>query len=338
MKLSCSAPFRRTLGMAVFGLGLAARVTYGGAAGRNDVEAPQPVRVLQGDKQLWHPSEQDTSYQSAPAPGDGRIESLATDPLNLGRVLLSRGGALWISHDEGRSWDGPIFRSETEQAVAAAFHPTDRDTFLLASNERLLISNDAGRDWTPAQPGLQFNWRPRTVLVSRGQPNRVYLTTRGDGIFRSDDGGRTWRTTNGGLPKGIGAAPVAPVDSAAVDPTDSDTVYVTLEAHGVYKTSNGGATWTRASTGLPDLITHRTFPWVLTIDPANPLRVLVWTHRPLNSEVSRSAFFLSQDGGANWRKVAAVSEQGRVFDIQFVDAQIGLAVAVTEDQVIVLSN
>lgn len=276
-------------------------------------------------------------WQRKPAPGGGAIESLATDPHRKGRVLICQGGVVWMSQDAGRSF-APVFKAESERGVAVAFHPTEPATLFLATNRRLLVSANAAKDWTEAQPGLKFKWPPRAILISNEAPNRIYITTQGEGVYRSDDGGGVWRTINSGLPKAIGAAPIAPIESAALDPTDPEAIYVVAEAGGVYKTTNGGETWTRASQGLPALITHRTFPWVLAIDPANPQRLLVWAHWPAHSERVESAFFLSEDGAVNWRKIAAGPERSKVLAIQFLGAKSGLAVAITEDGEIRLQN
>jgi len=291
---------------------------------------------LTANAQERRPSALAALWQRKLAPGAGTVESLATDPRGKGRALLCQGGVVWLSRDEGRSF-APVFKSDSEQGVTAAFHPTEPATLFLATNRRLLVSADGGKDWTVPEPGLKFKWRPRAILISNEAPNRIYITTRGEGIYRSDDGGHTWSAINSGLPESNGAAPIAPIESAVLDPTDPEVAYAAPETNGVYKTTDGGATWTRASQGLPGLITHGTYPWVLAIDPANPQRLLVWAHWPVHSERVTSAFFLSEDGAVSWRKVAA-ADQGRVLAIQFVEAKDGLAVAITEDGVMRLAN
>jgi photosystem II stability/assembly factor-like uncharacterized protein len=242
-----------------------------------------------------------------------------------------------MSQDAGRSF-APVFKAEGERGVAVAFHPTEPATLFLATNRRLLVSANAGKDWIEAQPGLKFKWPPRAILISNEAPNRIYITTQGEGVYRSDDGGGVWKMINFGLPKAIGAAPISPIESAVLDPTDPAVVYAVAEAGGVYKTTDAGETWARASQGLPGIITHRTLPWVLAIDPADPSRLLVWAHWPAHSEWVESAFFLSEDGAASWRKIAAGPERGKVLAIQFPAARSGLAVAITEDGEMRLPN
>ncbi len=305
--------------------------------GPSQIVQQERVGLLVGEKELWYAREAGTSWERRPSPGKGRIESLTTDQTGQGRILLCQGGLAWMSMDRGVTWDSPIFESVNEQAIATAFHPKDSEKLLLATNRRLLISKDAGKNWTPATPGLSFNWHPLNILTSNQKPDQMYVVTRGDGVYRSDNGGNTWIATNSGLPKGIGAPPVAPIESAVLDPTNPEVVYVTAEAMGIYRTSVGGRTWVRANGGLPDQITHRTLPWVLAIDSSNPQRLLVWASWPVHSEKIDSGFFLTEDGATNWRKIA-VGTVSRVFSVQFVDAKVGLAVAITADGDVVLLN
>lgn len=312
--------------------------THLGEARLQESIKPEDARLLAGQGNLWYASEVGAKWQRKPAPGEGRIESITTDPQRQGRVLLCRDGVVWISEDDGLTWEEPIFESFEQEGVTAAFHPELPDMLFVATNQRLLISNNRGKNWQPATPGLEFRWRPQRILVSDRQPERLYITTRGDGVFRSDDGGRSWISMNSGLPKGIGAAQVAAIENAVQDPTDADVIYVAAEARGIYKTTNGGATWDEANRGLPGAIMYRTSPWILAIDPLNPERLLVWASWPVHSERVDSAFFLSEDKAESWHKIAGGPERGRVFAIQFVDAKVGLAVALTEDGVMFLSN
>jgi photosystem II stability/assembly factor-like uncharacterized protein len=166
----------------------------------------------------------------------------------------------------------------------------------------------------------------------------MYIMTKGEGVYRSNNGGRNWSAVNSGLPKSIGAAPIAPIESAVIDPTNANIVYVATEVMGIYKTTNGGKTWIKASKGLPDPIMYRASPGVLAIDPSNSQRLLLWAGWPVNSEWVDNGFFISEDGAANWSKLTARIDDGRVFAIQFVDPKIGIAVAITDDGVMPLSK
>jgi hypothetical protein len=162
----------------------------------------------------------------------------------------------------------------------------------------------------------------------------MYITTRGEGVYRSDDGGMRWQNANMGLPKGIGAPPTAPIDSAVIHPTDANVVYVALEAKGVYKSIDGATTWERSNEGLPEPIFNRTQPWVLTIDQERPERLLFWASWPVNSSVIDSAFFISTNAGINWYRLNQFQGPARVFDVQFAPTRGTLALATSEKGVV----
>lgn len=297
------------------------------------------VQVLKGKTALWISSNNGEAWEHVFAPGEGRIESLTLDPNGQGRVLLCRDNALWLSEDNCQSWEPPLFHSVEEPAIVAAFHPIRPETLLLATNRRLLISSNAGKDWSPAAPALQFTWRPQSILIPASSPDRVYIMTRGQGAFRSDDGGQTWAEINAGLPKGIGAAPVAPIESAVLHPRNPDLLYVAAEAMGIYKSTDGGLTWHRVGNGLPERLPHRSHKWVLSMDHLQPERLLLWAEWPVNSERSESAFFLSDDGARRWRQLAAGPLKGPVLDVHFTTGRTAIAAAVTEqDGIILLKN
>lgn len=276
-------------------------------------------------------------WQRKLAPGSGPVESVDIDTHDQERVLLCQGGIAWISQDKGLSYS-PIFGPEPEQGVTATFHPTLPNTLFLATSQHFLTSINGGKDWTSPSPGLTFKWRPQAILVSSNKLDRIYITTQGEGIYRSDDSGRTWTAVNAGLPEAIGTAPFAPIESAVLDPTDPSTVYVAAEVRGVYKTTDGGETWTIANQGLPKSITRRTLPWILGINPSNPKSLLLWAQWPVHSERIDSAFFISRDGAATWRKIADGPNLSRVLAIEFVESRDALAIAITEDGVIRLSK
>lgn len=299
-------------------------------------ETTSSRKELLGQNRLWLSSAGGSDWSPLSVPGQGPVESLVRDTLDPGRLLLCRSGKLRLSRDSGRSWDNLVFDSESEEAVAAAFHPTKPGMLFLATNKRFLISSDSGQNWVSAKPALAFKWRPRSIHVPLTSPSRIYFTTRGDGIFRSDDEGKRWRGVNSGLPGAIGAAPIAPVESAVIHPANPDIMYVAIEAKGVYKTTDGGGLWNRVSKGLPRRITRRTFPWKLAIDQRKPDRLLVAASWPVHSEWVKTAIFLSVDGGRNWKEIGTT--QKPVLDLAFVPANRGLAVIVTEDGLINLSN
>ncbi|MCB1035792.1 MAG: glycosyl hydrolase, partial [Acidobacteria bacterium] len=124
-------------------------------------------------------------------------------------------------------------------------------------------------------------------------------------VYKSIDGGRSW--------KNVGLGDSQHVGKILVDPRDSDVVWVAAQGplwngggdRGLYKTTDGGATWTKSlaisdDTGVSDVVFHPQDPDTLYAT-AWQRRRHVWT---VVSGGPEGAIYKSTDGGASWRKVA----------------------------------
>ena len=123
-------------------------------------------------------------------------------------------------------------------ALSPSFE-VDRTIWVISGN-RLLRSSDAGITWDARVLGLprapEVEKSLSQVAIVEAHPEVMYLTSRVGGVFRSDDGGETWRAVGDGLP-------VSDLNVLAVSPTDPDTVIVGGSAGGGWITQDGGATW-----------------------------------------------------------------------------------------------
>lgn len=145
---------------------------------------------------------------------------------------------------------------------------------------------------------------PDLVWVGTGEPTSRNSSSWGAGVFKSEDGGKTWKMM--GLPES------RHISRIAIDPRNPDTVFVGALGHlwganeerGLYKTTNGGTSWKKVlsvdeNTGVVDLI----------LDPADPKTMLAATWQRLRfpwnfiSGGPGSAIWKSLDGGETWRKV-----------------------------------
>jgi len=140
--------------------------------------------------------------------------------------------------------------------------------------------------------------RVTDVAFSPAAPRVVYVSTTA-GIFRSDDGGDSWRDISGSL---------AGVTHVTADPTNVDIAFATTQQH-LYKTTDGGATWHDLNALLPDGI----LPSALRIDPSNPSTIYLGSRcgpigfkgAPSPDSLTGNPFqgagvYKSVDGGATW--------------------------------------
>ena len=231
------------------------------------------------------------------------------DPVPAGAKGCSAGGVFSVL--ESLKWRlvGP---HRGGRVVAVAGHPTEPQVFYFgACAGGLWKTDDAGWTWQNVSDGFFTSASIGAIAVSEADPNVVYAGTgecsirgnvvSGDGVYRSTDGGRTW--------KHIGLRQTRHIGRVRVHPHDPDTVYVAALGHafgsnperGVYRSRDGGKHW--------DLVLHRS-PKAgcvdLSIDPVNP-RVLYagfWESQRypwgMDSGGPGSGLFKSTDGGDTW--------------------------------------
>jgi photosystem II stability/assembly factor-like uncharacterized protein len=176
-------------------------------------------------------------------------------------------------------------------------------------------TTDGGINWEPITDGSVFGTGSVGAIgLSDSDPNTIYVgmgesairgnTSHGDGVYKSTDGGKTW--------KNIGLADTRQISRIRVHPKNPDIVYVAAQGHvwganeqrGVFRSKDGGKTWEKVfyrsdKAGASDLV----------IDPTNPNNLYAglwevyrkpWT---LESGGAGSGIFKSTDGGDTWSEV-----------------------------------
>jgi photosystem II stability/assembly factor-like uncharacterized protein len=212
--------------------------------------------------------------------------------------------ALWRSADDGASWTlafappgiGGI--ASFVELIAAA-SPPSAGLYLEAHSGGVYRSTDGGASWQPeGDPGLVCG--SGDLAVAPASPEVLYAGGSGKSpapylchdpfsirVARSDDGGATWTDVSAGLPGEF-------VSALAVDPRDARIVYAGIgvgvafpEGDGVWKSTDGGRTWSRAGAELAD----RTVSALLASTLSGRLYVVIDGNR----------VFRSDDGGASWQ-------------------------------------
>ncbi|MFP5334752.1 MAG: WD40/YVTN/BNR-like repeat-containing protein [Actinomycetes bacterium] len=208
-----------------------------------------------------------------------RVWQLAPDRARPGTVWAGcEPTSLWRSTDGGASfelvrglWDHPHRPQWAPGAGGAAVHtvlphPRDDDRVLVAmSTGGVYVTSDGGTSWNPSNRGVSASFMPgpepefgqcvHKVARDGVDPDRYYLQNH-HGVYRSDDGGRTWTSIAEGLPSDFGFVVLA-------HPHRPDTVWtVPLEADGrrippgarltVHRSDDAGASWCPCSRGLPE--------------------------------------------------------------------------------------
>lgn len=231
------------------------------------------------------------------------------------------GGGLWRTDDAGINWrnisDG-YFRTGSVGAIAVA--PSDPNVIYVGMGEEsvrgqsstygdgVYRSTDQGRSWTNV--GLTATRQISAVRVHPTDPNVVYVAAQGDrwkgtadrGVYRSRDGGATWTLVLKGLNAFSGASDLT------MDATNPRILYASFwdhqrtpwmvrsggEGSGIWKSMDGGDSWTRLTTGLPTLMGKIG----ISVSPADPDRVYAIV------EAERGGLYRSDDGGKAWARLS----------------------------------
>ena len=204
------------------------------------------------------------------------------------------------------------------RVVAVAGVPGERDLFYMGGVDGgVWRSTDYGVKWVNLTDGTLPGSSNSigAIAVAPSNPKVIYVGTgesdirgdmiTGDGVFRSDDAGKTWRAA--------GLADTHTISAIVVDPKNPDVVYASSMGHvfkpnaerGVFKSVDGGKTWSKilyvdARTGAIDLV----------MDPKNPdvLYAAMWQayRRPwtLQDGGPGSGLYKSTDGGAHWTEIS----------------------------------
>ncbi|MDX1571888.1 MAG: hypothetical protein R3200_15510 [Xanthomonadales bacterium] len=184
---------------------------------------------------------------------------------------------------------------------------------------------NAGITWDPIFDGedsysigvVELDPRnPNVVWVGTGENNSQRSVAYGDGVYKSLDGGKSWEN--------VGLEESEHIGMIAIDPRDSDVVYVAAQGplwraggdRGLYKSRDGGKNWERVlhvdeHTGANEVLIHPEHPDTLLVSTYQRRRH-VWT---LINGGPGSGVHRSTDGGQNWQEITSglpPHEMGRI--------------------------
>jgi photosystem II stability/assembly factor-like uncharacterized protein len=262
-----------------------------------------------------------------PAIMSGRISDIAVPAASQPGARLAKtfyvataAGGVWKTTNGGVNFD-PVFDGQRVSSIGAvAVAPTNADVVWVGTGESnnlrssswgdgVYRSTDAGRTWT--HMGLRQSQHIARIVVHPSDENTVFVAAMGPlwagggerGFYRTADGGRTWQNT-------LSAGPYTGVTDIVLDPRNPDVVYATTYQRdrraysfvgggpesGIWKSEDGGRTWTELTEGLPTTDKGRIG---LDIARSQPNTI----YATVDASPATGGVYRSDDAGASWRRV-----------------------------------
>ncbi len=256
-----------------------------------------------------------------PGTTSGRITSITGVHADKGKTLYvgTAGGGVWKSTNAGTSYK-PIFDKYCQSIGAIAIDQTNSNTVYVGtgeSNMRNSVSigngmyktTDGGENWK--KMGLDSTEHISKIIVHPSNPNILYASVPGAlwsdsehrGLYKSEDGGATWKKI---LYKDVktGCADLL------MDPGNPNILFASMwqfrrqpfsfnsggDGSGLFKSTDGGATWKEISNGLPPKPFGRI---AMNLAPSNPKKMIAIV------ENKTTGLYISEDGGESWKSQSA---------------------------------
>ncbi|HWR13616.1 MAG TPA: hypothetical protein VN577_02215 [Terriglobales bacterium] len=255
-----------------------------------------------------------------PAQISGRIVSLAVNPKNRAHFYVGvASGGVWKTTNGGTTFT-PVFDGEGSYSIGyLTLDPKDPNVIWVGTGENnaqrsvsygdgVYKSEDAGKTWTNV--GLKKSEHIGRIIVDPRDSKVVYVAAQGPlwsaggdrGLYRTKDGGKTWE-------KILNISENTGISDLVQDPENPDTMYATAYQRrrhvwtlidggpeaAIYKTTDGGANWTKLKNGLPKVELGRIG---LAIAPSNPNII----YATVEAADGKGGIFRSVDKGSNWER------------------------------------
>jgi photosystem II stability/assembly factor-like uncharacterized protein len=244
------------------------------------------------------------------------------DPMTY--YMGTTGGGLWKTTNAGGRWDNisdGFFEMGSVGAVSVSpSHPNivycgmgehAPRGVMTSYGDGMYRSNDAGKTWTKL--GLEKTQHISRIIIHPTNPDVVYVAAQGAlfapnkerGVYRSKDGGKTWENILF-VDEGTGAVELS------MDANNPLTLYAAMwdyqrkphvvisggPGSGLYKSTDGGDTWTELTEGLP----KEKGKMAIAVSPANSEKVYALIESDSNQD--KGGLFVSNDAGKSWSMVS----------------------------------
>jgi photosystem II stability/assembly factor-like uncharacterized protein len=272
-----------------------------------------------------------------PAYTSGRIADFAVNPANPKQYYVAvASGHIWKTDNAGITWN-PVFDNYGAYAIGClAMDPTNANVVWAGTGENnhqralgygdgVYKTIDGGKTWK--NMGLKNSRQIGMILINPKNPDIVYVAAEGSvwgpggdrGLYKTTDGGLNWK-------KVLNISENTGINCMVMDPRNPDLIIASSEQRrrhvhtkinggpetAIHKTSDGGATWRKVTSGLPAADMGGIG---LAISPVNPDVV----YAIVEAAKDEGGFFRSSDRGESWSKMSAHTAQGQYYNEIYCD-------------------
>jgi photosystem II stability/assembly factor-like uncharacterized protein len=246
------------------------------------------------------PSRAGIGHWTPIGPMGGTVRALAAAPSRPGTLYAAVGlDKIYRSGDRGNSWTfaGAVEEDGFQGISDVAVDPGSPQRVYALGFWQVFRSDDGGARWRPVLPDLGPEVRPQTLVVHPLIRGLIYVYLTDGDLLRTTDSGRRWTRTSTPAVAGVLAA----------DPSSANVLYFGSFLGKLYKSVDGGATWSLSDRGLSQGGAIQ----ALVVDPSSP-RTLYLV--PADDAPGRD-LFVSRNGGASWSRLPSDLGRGNVRDL-----------------------
>ncbi len=261
--------------------------------GFNDPSDPNSLYLATRGQGLFYTYNNGTTWQYAEGLGQKFIYGLAVDPHDKCTIYVTDAQHLYRTTDCSRSWQ--IVYSEErpqERLVGVAIDYRDSHVVYAALvGGDIIASGDSGTSWRIVK---RFGLQVQQITTDPFVPNRLYVGTYQNGLFRSDTAGTSWQDLSAGLNNFSGSGAFYRL---VLHPSRKDSLFW-VSKYGILRSDDAGLTWTDLKLITPPGSVN---VYAFAVSPGNE-KELYYTGTILgeNQAHVRSTFYKSVDGGKSW--------------------------------------
>ena len=272
-----------------------------------------------------------------PAFNSGRIADFAVNPNDHSEYYVATASSgIWKTNNSGTTFK-PIFDKYGAYSIGCiTIDPNNPYVVWTGTGENnhqralgygdgVYKSTDAGKTWK--NMGLKDSRQIGGIVVDPRNSNIVFVAAEGSawgpggdrGLYKTIDGGKTWK-------KVLNISNNTGVNNIVFDPRNPDVMYATSEQRRrhvftkigggpeskVYKSTDGGETWDKIMTGLPNVDLGG---MGIAVSPANPDVIYLI----VEAAEAKGGFFRSTNRGASWEKMSDHTSSGQYFNEIYCD-------------------